>query len=65
MSTPERLCSQDLVREPAYQVHHAQLIDQWLFQLPQRGSMLDGQLQPLPRLAALPMHRTICYRRHH
>ncbi|XP_040173586.1 uncharacterized protein LOC120906165 [Anopheles arabiensis] len=46
-------------RNKREQRQQAQLIAQWLFQPPQLGSIpLDGQLQPLPRLAALPVHRS-------
>uniref|UniRef100_A0A8W7PSJ2 Homeobox domain-containing protein n=1 Tax=Anopheles coluzzii TaxID=1518534 RepID=A0A8W7PSJ2_ANOCL len=46
-------------RNKREQRQQAQLIAHWLFQPPQLGSIpLDGQLQPLPRLAALPVHRS-------
>uniref|UniRef100_A0A182TVC7 Homeobox domain-containing protein n=1 Tax=Anopheles melas TaxID=34690 RepID=A0A182TVC7_9DIPT len=46
-------------RNKREQRQQAQLIAQWLFQPPQLGSIpLDGQLQPLPRLAPLPVHRS-------
>uniref|UniRef100_A0A182KCL8 Homeobox domain-containing protein n=1 Tax=Anopheles christyi TaxID=43041 RepID=A0A182KCL8_9DIPT len=46
-------------RNKREQRQQAQLIAQWLFQPQQLGSIpLDGQFQPMPRLATLPVHRS-------